>query len=186
MTGSLMLRAASLVAVFGMLAFAQQSGAASKSDISTADRKFAMEAAQGGMAEVQLGQLAKDKASSDAVKQFGQKMVDDHTKANDKLKSIAEQSGITLPTTIDAKDHADMDRLSKLSGESFDRAYMDHMVKDHKKDVAAFQREANSGKDANLKQFAADTLPALQEHLRMAQDTAGKTGSQSADRAKQP
>ncbi len=144
---------------------------------SGADHKFAMEAAQGGMAEVQLGNLAKDHASSDDVKKFGQQMVDDHSKANDQLKSIASQAGMTSPTDIGPKNQALMDRLSKLNGAAFDRAYMTAMVKDHKMDVADFQKEANSGKDANLKKFAADTLPTLQMHLKMAQDTASKTGS---------
>ncbi len=153
---------------------------------SSADQRFAMEAARGGMAEVQLGQLAKDKGSSDAVKNFGQQMVDDHTKANEQLKAIATQSGITLPTDVSAKDKAGMGRLSKMSGEAFDRAYMQMMLKDHKKDIAEFQKEANGGKDANIKKFASDALPTLQHHLQMAQEASGKTVSHSADRMKQP
>ncbi|MGI8991423.1 MAG: DUF4142 domain-containing protein [Bryobacteraceae bacterium] len=133
------------------------------------DTHFAMKAAQGGMAEVKLGQLAQDKGSSDAVKQFGKKMVDDHSKANDRLKSVAAKENITLPTDMDAKDQAVYDELSKLSGAEFDRAYARDMVRDHKKDVSEFQKEANKGKDDSIKNFASQTLPTLQEHLKMAQ-----------------
>ncbi len=146
------------------------SGIASAQDRGKAmDSRFAMKAAQGGMAEVKLGQLAQDKGSSDSVKQFGKKMVDDHSKANDQLKSVAAKENMTLPTEMDAKDQAIYDRLSKLSGAAFDRAYARDMVRDHKEDVADFQKEANKGKDDAIKNFAAQTLPTLQEHLKMAQ-----------------
>lgn len=131
------------------------------------DMMFVKEAASGGMAEVQLGKLAQDKASSQDVKDFGKKMVDDHSKANDDLKSVASKDNLTLPTAVDAKDQALYDRLSKLSGDAFDRAYVAAMVRDHRKDVAAFQREANNGKNADVKDFASRTLPTLQEHLKM-------------------
>lgn len=175
-----MFRAACSAAVLGMLtvseaAFAQDQ--TKKSAKGGADQKFATEAAQGGMAEVQMGQLAKDKASSDAVKQFGQRMIDDHTKANDQFKSIASQEGITLPADIGPKHQAAYDRLSKLSGTAFDQAYMKHMVMDHKEDVADFKKEAASGHNAAIKKFASDTLPTLQSHLQMAQDTASKAGA---------
>jgi len=146
------------------------------------DQHFVMEAAKGGLAEVELGKLAKDKASSDQVKQFAQRMVDDHSKANDELKSIAQNKNITLPTELDAKDKAVHDRLAKLSGEQFDKAYMQHMLQDHRKDVAAFRTESKSGKDPEVKAFAAKTLPTLEEHLKQAQDTnkaVGTSGSMS-------
>jgi putative membrane protein len=152
------------------------SDASSKSG-GASDQQFVTKAAQGGMAEVALGELAASKGSNDAVKQFGQKMADDHGKANDELKSLAQQKNITLPTDLDAKHKADQDRLSKLSGDAFDKAYMSHMVKDHKKDVAEFQKESTSGKDSDVKQWAGKTLPTLQEHLKMAQDTASKVGA---------
>ena len=135
------------------------------------DHTFMMKAAQGGMAEVELGQLAKDKASSDAVKTFGQHMIDDHSKANDELKDLASKKNVTLPADVDAKDRTTKDRLSKLSGEAFDRAYMRDMVADHRKDIAEFEREANNGKDPDVKAWAAKTLPTLQNHLKMAEDT---------------
>ncbi len=143
----------------------------SSSQVSAADKTFVMKAAQGGLAEVELGKLATDKGQSDDVKKFGQKMVDDHTKANDQLKSVAQQKNIALPTEPSSKDKAFKDKLSNLSGAQFDKMYMQHMVMDHKKDVAEFQKEANSGKDQDLKNFAQQTLPTLQEHLKMAQQT---------------
>jgi len=142
-------------------------------DISKSDQTFAMKAAQGGMAEVQLGQLAVNKASSQKVKDFGQKMVKDHSQANDQLKSIAAKDNISLPSDVSAKDKALMDRLSGLSGSAFDRAYMNAMLKDHQMDVADFQKEADSGTNPDLKNFASTTLPTLKEHLSLAQDTSG-------------
>jgi len=138
------------------------------------DSRFAMAAASGGMTEVQLGQMAKDKGSSQAVKNFGQKMVDDHGKANEELKGIAATKNITLPTSPNAKDQATITKMSGLSGAAFDRAYVKDMVMDHKKDIAAFQKESSSGKDNEIKAFATKTLPTLQEHQKMINDIAAK------------
>jgi putative membrane protein len=137
--------------------------------ISSSERKFMEKAALGGIAEVQLGQLATEKAAAPAVRQFGQRMVDDHGKANDELKQLASQKGVTLPTTMDKSSQKEHDRLSKLSGAEFDRAYMKHMVSDHRKDVSEFKSEASKAKDADLKQFVQKTLPVLEEHLKLAQ-----------------
>jgi putative membrane protein len=138
----------------------------------TADQRFVRDAAEGGMAEVELGKLAAEKGSSQDVKNFGQRMVDDHSKANSQLKQIASNEGITLPAKLDAKDRALKARLSKLSGENFDHAYMDNMVRDHKKDIADFQKESSSGSDPAVKQFASETLPTLQQHLQQAESIA--------------
>src|SRR6202050_1959016 len=110
-------------------------GSSNSSSVSPADKKFVREAAQGGMAEVELGKLAVQNASSDDVKKFGQRMIDDHRKTNDKLKEVASKEGITLPNSLAATDQAIKTRLSKLSGDQFDKAYMKDMVRDHKKDV---------------------------------------------------
>jgi putative membrane protein len=151
--------------------------------VAAADKTFVEKAAVGGMAEVQMGKMAQQKGSSDQVKQFGSRMVDDHSKANDELKQIASSKGITLPTDLDAKHKSKMDKMQKLSGAQFDRAYMDDMVADHKEDVADFKKQANSGKDSDLKAFAAKTLPTLEDHLKMAQSTdAAVKGSKSASR----
>jgi putative membrane protein len=141
------------------------------------DQHFVMEAAKGGMAEVELGKLATQKATNDQVKQFGQRMVDDHGKANDELKSLAQNKKITLPTEVDPKDKAFHDRLAKMSGEQFDRAYMQHMLADHRKDVNAFRMESKSGKDPDVKAWASKTLPTLEEHLKQAQETNKAVGT---------
>jgi putative membrane protein len=134
------------------------------------DKKFVENAALGGMAEVELGKLATQKASSDAVKQFGQKMVDDHSKANDQLKEIASKENISIPASLDSKHQSRIEKLSKLSGPDFDKAYVKDQLKDHKKDVSQFKSEAENGSNPNIKQFASTTLPILQEHLSMVQD----------------
>ena len=134
------------------------------------DKKFVKDAAQGGMVEVELGKLAAQKASSDSVKQFGQKMVDDHSKANEQLKEVASKENMSIPDAIDSKHQSRIDKLSKLSGESFDKAYVKDQLKDHQSDVKDFQAEAQGGTDPNVKAFAAKTLPTLQEHLSMVKD----------------
>ena len=147
------------------------------SQLNMADRKFVKDAAQGGMAEVELGQLAAEKASSDDVKKFGQRMVDDHSKANDDLKQLATKKGVHVPQQLSAKDKATKARLSKLSGEQFDKAYMADMVKDHEADAKEFENQANKGTDADIKAFAAKTLPMVQRHLEMARDLANQVAA---------
>lgn len=154
----------------GAVLFAQNSA----NRLTNPDSTFAMKAAQGGMAEVQIGQLATRNASHSDVKAFGQRMVDDHTKINNKLKEIASNKSLTLPTSLDAKDQATYDRLSKLHGAEFDRAYMSDMVRDHRADIAEFEREANHGNDTDLKNFASQTLPTLKDHLSLAESTYAK------------
>jgi putative membrane protein len=175
----------------GSMAEPRESSKTSSGKTSMAgDSHFAREAAQGGMAEVKLGQLAQDKGSSDAVKSFGKRMVDDHSKANDKLKDVASKENMTLPTDVSAKDKATYERLSKLSGAAFDRAYAKDMVKDHQTDVAAFQKEANGGKSDSLKSFASETLPTLQDHLKeakqMMSSVSGTRASKSAKSESSP
>jgi len=144
--------------------------------MSAADKKFMMNAAMGGMEEVEMGKLAAANATDADVKAFGQKMVDDHTKANDQLKQVAQTMGMTLPADMTKSQHSDMDKLSKMTGADFDHAYVKMMVKDHKKDVAEFTKESKSGKDSDLKSFASTTLPTLQDHLKMVQDLSTKMG----------
>lgn len=146
----------------------------SSSKLSASDSKFVKEAAVGGMEEVQLGQLAAQKASDPDVKNFGQKMVDDHSKANDQLKQVASQKGITVPSALPASKQKDVDQLSKLSGSAFDKKYVSMMVKDHKQDVAEFKKQSTKAKDADVKSFASTTLPTLQDHLKMIEDISAK------------
>lgn len=134
------------------------------------DAQFARKAAQGGMAEVKMGQLAQDIGTADSVKKFGQRMVEDHSKAGDALKQAAAKESVTLPNDMNAQDKATYDSLSKLSGAAFDRAYARDMVKDHEEDIAEFNREANGGQDAAIKDFASQTLPTLQDHLKQAKE----------------
>jgi len=146
----------------------------------SADTKFVKSAAEGGMAEVSLGKLAVEKASSEDVRKFGQRMVDDHSKANDQLKQLAAQKNITLPQALNAKDKATKASLEKLSGKQFDQAYMKDMVKDHKKDIGDFQQESSSGQDPDVKNFATQTLPTLQDHLKEAQSLTPQMSASSS------
>ena len=136
--------------------------------VSQSDKDFMNEAAQGGMAEVKLGELAQSKAQSSAVKSFGERMVTDHTKANEELGTLASKKGVTLPTDLSSEDQKLYDDLSKKSGAEFDKAYMEAMVKDHDKDVAAFEKQAKETKDKDIRDFATKTLPTLKNHEKMA------------------
>jgi putative membrane protein len=135
--------------------------------LASADTAFALKAAQGGLAEVRLGKLAAGKAASPDVKAFGQHMVDDHTKANEQLKSVAQEERMTLPADVNHEQQATYDQLSKLSGAEFDRAYVKAMVSDHQEDVKDFTKEVKSGQDAKIKAFASQILPVLEQHLEM-------------------
>jgi putative membrane protein len=135
------------------------------------DQEFVVKAANANMAEIELGKLAETRASSEQVKMFGKRMVEDHQKALDKLKTVATTEQVTLPTALDQKDQALKDRLEKLSGSAFDRAYMNAMVKDHRQDVAAFRSESKRAKAADVRQYASSTLPTLEDHLKLAQST---------------
>lgn len=126
--------------------------------------EFAMKAANGGMMEVDLGRWAQDHASSLKVKEFGAMMVADHTKANDELKSIAASKRISLPGMVEGDEKKHMDDLMAKKGKDFDKAYVNMMVDDHKKDVAEFEKASKNLPDSTLKHFAARTLPVLQRH----------------------
>ena len=143
------------------------------STLSSSDKKFIMETGQGGMMEVELAKLAVDKASNEEVKQFAQRLVDDHTKANDELMALASQKGVTIPHDEKAMMKG-KDKLSKLSGADFDREFISLMVKDHTKEVKEFEDVSTKAKDTDVKDWAAKTLPTLREHLQMARDINGK------------
>jgi putative membrane protein len=184
--------------------------------LSSDDRKFVMEAAHGGMMEVHLGHMAVDKATNADVKQFGQRMIDDHSRANSQLMALASQKGITLPASSDSAmmtqsdtssstssttaqstnptsstdtsasgqrharvdadtgmnmdDQKDMNKLAGLSGDAFDREYINMMVKDHEKDVKEFEKASTKAKDPDVRAFATNTLPTLREHLQQVRD----------------
>ncbi len=134
------------------------------------DMKFVNNATEGGRTEVQLGQMASEKAADPTVRDFGQRMVLDHQKANDELNRILTEKGITIsPAT--AKSTRMSDRMQNMNGADFDRAYMHDMVKDHKNDLANFKNEAANGRDPEIRSFAAQSVPMLEEHLQMAEHT---------------
>lgn len=133
--------------------------------LSKADSSFVMEAAAGGLMEVQAGQIAQQNATSQRVKDFGGMMVTDHSKANDELKSYATSHGITLPDSLPASMKKNLDAMKKLKGSAFDNHYVSMMVEDHQKDVAKFKKESTDANDAQLKTWAGTTLPVLQKHL---------------------
>lgn len=138
-------------------------------ELSSADRSFAMKAASGGMAEVQAAQMAKQKADSSQVKTFADRMISDHTQANNDLQQIAQQENLTLPSEPSKQQRSATQRIGGMTGAAFDRTYAQEEVRDHQQDIALFQQEANSGRDPALKQFAQKTLPTLRQHLQMAQ-----------------
>src|SRR5947207_4147614 len=144
------------------VAMAQDTPAAKSSDLSAKDKTFMTKAAKGGMMEVAMGKLAEQNGQSDDVKSFGKRMVTDHSKANDELKSIAKQKGVKLPSK---------EPTEKWSS---DKVYMNVMVKDHEKDLAEFQAEAKDGSDPDIKNFADKTAKVVQEHLDLAKETQGK------------
>jgi putative membrane protein len=148
------------------------------------DAAFIRTAADDGMAEVDHGQLATQNASSADVKQFAQRMVDDHGKANDELTGLASKKSVTLPAEMSAKHKAMHEKLAKLKGDAFDAAYMSHMVTAHAQAVALFQKEAKGGADPDAKSWAAKTLPTLQEHHKMAQSVSAKIKGGSKSKPK--
>jgi putative membrane protein len=144
------------------------------STVSDADREFATKAARGGMTEVELGKLAQEKGSAKHTKDYGRMLVDDHSRMNSELKSVASRSNITLPADMGEEHRKTYDRLAKLSGAAFDREFFQEEISIHRKDIDEFQKEASSGSDMPLKDFASRSIPTLQEHLRLAENNGMK------------
>ena len=161
-----MLLAGAIAALLPVGAFAAQ--------LSTQDRSFIEHAAMGGLAEVQEGQLAQSKAASPQVKQFGQRMVQDHTPNNQELMTLARQKGVTPPAALDSTHRQEITTLQKDSGAAFDRDYIKREVSDHQEMASLLQQEIQSGTDPDVKAYAQKTLPVIQEHLRMAQQLQGQ------------
>ena len=134
------------------------------------DAKFAVNAADGGMLEVEVGKLAASKGSSKVVKDFAKHLVEDHSKANEELKALALSKSISLPEALSEKNQKKYDKLNEKSGAEFDKDFIDLMVSDHKDDIDLFEKEADKGNDPELKSFAAGKLPTLKHHLQMAED----------------
>jgi putative membrane protein len=161
---------------------AQQAGAQQSSGgMAALDKLFLKEAACGNMFEVQLGQLAQQKAQDAKVKQFAQEMVRDHTKALEELKQVAQKKGAQIPTDLPDEKQEALQAFGQLQGSEFDQAYLSCMKVDHISDVAAFQEKSKNAKDPEIKSFAAKTLPTLQHHK---QQVLAMTGGASMDEAK--
>jgi putative membrane protein len=141
---------------------------------SSDDVKFANEIAQANMHEIKLGQLAVSKGSSQVVKDLGQMMIDDHTKAGKELKAWASKKGITLPSAIDKEGQDAYNELAKKSGNDFDKAYTEKMVKGHEKVRDKMKKESQSGDDKDLKEWAGKTLPTIEHHLMMSKEANAK------------
>ncbi len=146
------------------------SGMPERTRTEMSDVRFARGAASGGVAEIQLGRLASERGSSDVVKAFAERMVVQHGAAADQLQAVAQRENITLPARLTSHEHQAYDQLAHLRGSAFDRAYAQHMVELHEKDLNDFQSEANLGNDQNMRAFADQTLPMIQEHLNQARE----------------
>jgi len=143
------------------------------------DEDFVKKAASDGMHEVELGKIAQMNASSADVKQFGARMVADHSKANAQLMQVAPQAGISVPTAMMPKDQKEVDKFRTMRGDEFDKEYMNHMVKDHTTAVSLFKKASTEAKHPGLKNFAAQTLPVIQTHLQEAQRIQQAVGARS-------
>lgn len=143
----------------------------------SADDGFALKAADTGMAEVLLGELAASQGSSSSIKEFARMMIKDHTNANNELKELADQKNVRLPSRICAACQETYDSLSSLQGSAFDRAYAELMVSDHTEAVNTFKHESDAGGDAELKVWAGEKLPTLEHHLKMSEEMVKKIPS---------
>ena len=164
------------VALFSAL-FAVGGISALRADDTANDGKFLKEAASGGMLEVKLGELAVQQAQNPEVRRFGRRMVTDHTKANKQLASLAEKANVAVATTLNSKDQATYNKFRDLKGADFDKAYIANMVKDHAHDVAEFTKCSKNAQAQAVRDFATQTLPTLEEHLRLARSIATKIGA---------
>lgn len=136
--------------------------------VATNEANFLVEAANGGMTEVQAGQIAQEKATNDDVKKFAAKMVEDHTKLNDQLKSLASKLNVTIPSAINGNSQSMIDKLNNAKSVDFNKTYMDMIVEDHNKDVDFFQKTAANASNPEIHDFVTNALPILQSHQQMA------------------
>lgn len=134
--------------------------------VSEADKAFMLAAAQGGMTEVKLGELAVQNGARDDVKSFGKMMVKDHTAINNDLKALAMEKGVSLPASLDVKHQGMVDKMAALTGPAFDQVYVQDMVKDHKMDAREFKAVSAATKDLDIKNFVDKSIPIVGEHLK--------------------
>ena len=163
------------IAAFVALFFAT-SAAGQTASLAAGERRFLEDTARHGMAEIELGKLAQEKAQNADVKAFGKRMVDDHGKASEALKKLAAAKGVTLPAEVSGDHKRTHDGLAKMSGAAFDSTYMDNMLRDHEREVREFRTMARTAKDNDVKSFAASTLPTLEQHLQLAKTTTSRAG----------
>jgi putative membrane protein len=176
MTNRFILRMSLAVALMGAA-----TGAFAQAKADKAAQTFMTKAIEGNLAEVSMGQLAQKQGESDAVRSFGQKLVADHSAANQKAASIASQIGVTPPTEPSKKHQSDAAKMAKMSGAEFDRAFARHMVTDHKMEIAAHKRAAKMKNDA-VASYATESLPVLEQHLQTAEslsNAGGKAGGKA-------
>ncbi len=162
--------------LIGLILMKGAAFAAQTSNLTQTDMDFVNKLAMGNMAEVQLGKLAEQKAMSKSVKEFGKMMVEDHTKLNDQLKQWAIENGATLPSKIDAQQLSAVKRIEGQTGRALDKEYVQMMLKDHREDVREVQQTAENAKNPKVKELAVTILPVLENHLRVAENVAGKIG----------
>ena len=159
------------------LIIAGVASAAQSNTLTKGDRAFIEKAAKGGVAEVELGNLAQQKAQNQQVKDFAARMVQDHSKANQELKLLAAEKNVTLPTDIPMEDQSALSHLKSLEGPEFDQAFKKHAIEDHEKEIQKFQTASQTAADLDVKAFALKMLPILQQHLKMAQDIPSEPAS---------
>lgn len=160
---------------FAPLAWSQDEGVSS----------FLQQAAEVNMAEMELAEVAEERAASDEVKEYAEHLAEDHENANEKLESIAEQKNVELPDEPGATPKQQKERLSKLEGPAFDRAFLDTMLREHQKAIKNFEQQAKTAQDPQVKQYAAETLPTLREHLKQAQQLQKQTQQQTQGQRQQ-
>jgi putative membrane protein len=179
-THALLVGLAAVAAMASLNASAQSSSARSSAATSSNDSKFLQDAIRGNAAEVQMGELAKQRAESKAVRDYGQMLIDDHSKANEKATKIAAQMNITAAAEPSAKQQQEHAAMAKLSGTEFDTTFMSHMVQGHQQALAEYTAQAQSGNSSKVTDYAKDTLPTLKEHLSKAQSVESKLSDRSS------
>jgi putative membrane protein len=170
-----------LATALGLGLQAQTTSPEQKTKLSRQDKGFLTDAAEGNLAEVEMGKLGEQKSQNEKIKQFCQSIQKDHQAANQKLQPLAQSKGVQFPDSADFRHRHEMKRLEKLSGAEFDREFATFALKDHGKTISLFQKEIKDGEDADLKQFAQSTLPTLQQHMDMAKDAAKAVGVSETD-----
>ncbi|MBS1148493.1 MAG: putative outer membrane protein [Myxococcaceae bacterium] len=140
--------------------------------LSRRDKEFVIDAAIGGLAEVELGKLAQEQGQSQDVKDLGERLLKEHEKANRELEAAVAPYDVMLPTRMDSEHQRDYDKLKAMKGADFDNAFARHIVKDHEKTIKLFKKQAKSGEAKELKEYATRTIPVLEEHLKIARDLA--------------